>query len=129
MSHANINDRASIEAIYPRAVFLRESNANVRARATMLRGLSIRSAPDGAGYVEIARAAQHVGEQKPDGGALFLCPFAQATPHAADYPARPTAEPGNPYDAFIDRVLTAARTAPLPEPTGRGDRRLQGLRQ
>lgn len=133
MSNANINERASIEAIYPRAVFLRESNANARAKASMLRGLSIRSAPDADGNIAIARAARHVGEQTPDEGALFLCPFAQATPHAAEYPAAATAgaaaDPRDPYDEFIDRVIAAARTAPLPEPTGRGDPRLKGLRQ
>lgn len=133
MSHANLHDRTSIERIYPRAVFLRESNANSRAKASVLRGLRILSAPDESGNFELVRAARHAGEAASGEGAVFLCPFAQATQHAADYPKaaapRAAAEPDDPYEDFVTRILEAARTARLPEPTGRGDPRLKGLRQ
>lgn len=133
MSQANIRDRNSVERIYPHAVFLREANANSRAKASVLRGLSILSTPDAAGDFSLVRAAQHAGEREPGEGAVFLCPFAQATPQSAEYPAATAggaaAEDPDPYAAFISRVIDTARTARLPEPTGRGDPRLRGLRQ
>ncbi|HWI28052.1 MAG TPA: hypothetical protein VN668_13850 [Stellaceae bacterium] len=133
MSQANIGDRNSIERIYPRAVFLREANANSRAKASVLRGLSILSSPDTAGDFSLVRAAQHAGEREAGEGAVFLCPFAQATSRGAEYPTATAggaaAEDADPYAAFITRVLETARTAQLPEPTGLHDPRLKGLRQ
>jgi hypothetical protein len=127
MSHANINDPASIERIYPRAVFMREANANIRAKTSVLHGLRILSPPDAAGDFELVRAARHAGESDQGAGAVFLCPFARAASDSA-VPAAATRE-ADPYDDFIARVLDTARTAHLPEPTGRGDPRLKGLRQ
>jgi hypothetical protein len=133
MSQANIRDRSSIERIYPRAVFLREANANSRAKASVLRGLSILSAPDAGGDFGLVRAAQHAGERESGEGAVFLCPFAQETAPSADYPAAASsgaeAAPEDPYASFISRVIETARTANPAEPTGRGDPRLKGLRQ
>lgn len=136
MSNADINDRGSIERIYPRAVFMREANANARAKASVLRGLRILSAPDTAGKFELVRAAHHASESDTAGGGVFLCPFAQAAmPAAAQYPAAAGPPPPAPpeaadaYLAFLDRVIDAARSAPIPDPTGSGDPRLRGLRQ
>jgi plasmid stability protein len=133
MPRANIHDRSTIEAIYPPAVFAREANANARAKASVLRGLSIRSAPDETGAFELVRAARHAGETEIEGGAIFLCPFAQGTGENAQYPARAPAAPDDParcsYDRFIDEVLAAAPRAPLMPTPGRGDVRLKGLRQ
>jgi hypothetical protein len=117
MSNANINDRASIERIYPRAVFLRESNANMRAKASMLRGLRILVGPDGAGRFELVRALHRAGE--PESGAdVFLCPVATAPSEAA----------ADPYDAFLDRVIATARAAQRSYDAGRGEARRKGLR-
>ncbi|HZB94145.1 MAG TPA: hypothetical protein VE397_22030, partial [Stellaceae bacterium] len=130
MCNADINDPSSIERIYPRAVFLREAHANARAKASVLRGLRILAAPDAAGKFELVRAARHAGEADSPGGAVFLCPFAQAAiSSAAQYPAAagppPAAPPeaADPYLAFLDRVIATARSAPVPEPTGSGDPR------
>jgi hypothetical protein len=133
MSQANIHDRASIESIYPRAVFAREANANARAKASVLRGLSIGSAPEGTGAFELVRAARHTGEKEVEGGAIFLCPFAQGTGENAANPAAASAASGGSargaYDLFIDEVIATASRATAPPTAGRGDARLRGLRQ
>jgi hypothetical protein len=133
MHRADINDRESIERIYPRAVFAREANANMRAKASVLSGVQIASAPDGQGHFELTRASRHAGEDRSSAGAIFLCPFAQRSGHGADDPAAaapPSGErPRDAYDAFIDEVIAKARGARFPEPTGRHDPRLRGLRQ
>jgi hypothetical protein len=125
MQRANINDRGSIERIYPRAVFLREANANMRAKASVLTGVQIASSPDAKGDFELTRASRHAGEQASPGGAIFLCPFGQSV--TVEAPSSAVA--GDPYDAFIDQVIATAREAKFPEPTGRDDVRLRGLRQ
>jgi hypothetical protein len=134
MDRANIDDRASIARLYPFAAFLGEANANMRARASIWRGVEIIAGPDDEGWFPMTRASRHAGERELPGGAVFLCPFAQATGHAPDYPA-PTAGEGaadwrtTAYDAFIDKIIAAARPMP-PEPApGAGDIRLKGLRQ
>lgn len=133
MQPANVNDRASVERIYPRAVFERDANANMRAKASVLCGVHITSTPDASGAFELARAARHAGEQDSGDAAIFLCPFAQETGHGRDYPATATPPAGDgeraPYDAFIDKIIATARHAQLPPATGRGDVRLKGLRQ
>ena len=134
MDRANINDRASIARLYPFAAFLGEANANVRARASIWRGVEIIAGADAEGWFAMTRASRHAGEREVAGGARFLCPFAQATGHAPDYPA-PAAGGGGgdgrtaDYDTFIDKIIAAARAMP-PEPApGAGDIRLRGLRQ
>src|SRR5579864_7237156 len=113
MQRANINDRGSIERIYPRAVFAREANANMRAKASVLSGVQIGSAPDASGHFELTRASRHAGEEPLQGGAIFLCPFAQRTARGADYPATAAppsgAQPRDAYDAFIDEIMATAR--------------------
>ena len=134
MDRTNINDRASIARLYPFAAFLAEANANVRARASMWRGVEIIAGPDAEGWFPMTRASRHAGEREVAGGARFLCPFAEATGHAPDCFA-PAAGAGGAdgrttaYDAFIDKIIAAARAMP-PEPApGAGDIRLKGLRQ
>jgi hypothetical protein len=134
MDRANISDRASIARLYPFAAFLGEANANVRARASIWRGVEIIAGPDAEGWFAMTRASRHAGERDVAGGARFLCPFAQATGHAPDDPA-PAAGGGGgdgrtgAYDAFIDKIIDVARAMP-PEPApGAGDIRLRGLRQ
>jgi hypothetical protein len=87
MDRANISDRASIARLYPFAAFLGEANANVRARASIWRGVEIIAGPDAEGWFAMTRASRHAGEREVAGGARFLCPFAKATSHAPDYPA------------------------------------------
>ncbi|HUJ96680.1 MAG TPA: hypothetical protein VLV85_00480 [Stellaceae bacterium] len=109
MSNANINDRSSIERIYPRAVFLRESTANARAKASVLRGLHILAGADAVGRFGLVRAAHRASEPETSSG-VFLCPSA-SSPEAA--------ETADPYDAFLDRVIATARAT---QPSGAAER-------
>ncbi len=133
MRQANIHDRGSIERIYSRAVYARDANANMRAKASVLFGVRIASGPDGNGAFVLTRASRHAGEADNAGGAVFLAPFAQDTAHSADYPVSanaPDEGPGrSPYDEFLDRILATARTLPSEPTPGRGEAGLQGPRQ
>ena len=134
MDRVNINDRASIARLYPFAAFLGEAKANVRARASMWRGVEIIAGPDAAGWFAMTRASRHTGERQVAGGARFLCPFAQGIGRAPDCPA-PAAGGSDgdgraaAYDAFIDKIIAAARAMPPGPAPGAGDIRLKGLRQ
>jgi hypothetical protein len=136
MKAANINDRASIEQIYPRAVFEREAQANTRAKASVIYGVRIHSMPDESGAFQLIRASHHVGEDERQSGSVFLCPFAQEVAYVEqgndDGAVEPRRDAGivrGDYDAFVDKIIDTARTARLDEAPGRGDMRLQGLRQ
>ncbi len=133
MQRANINDRSTIERIYPRAVFQQEANANSRAKASVLSGVRIASAPDADGGFDLTRASRHAGEAESGDGAVFLSPRAQQTGHGADYPATAappqTAGDRDPYAAFIDQIIAAARRAPAAPVSSHSDAKLRGLRQ
>ena len=122
---ANINDRQSIERLYPPDAFARDAAENDRQRVEILKGVRVASAPDDDGNFVLEPAAHHAGEV-PD--AVFLAPFPLRTPerHAAADP-----DPHHGYDAFIDEIIEAAqrhgyRAAESPGP---GDPRLRGARQ
>jgi hypothetical protein len=124
MQRPNVNDRSTVERIYPRAVFQQEANANARGDASVLRGVRIVSAADDAGVFDLVRASRHAGESDPSDGAIFLSPAAQEAMPGAPAPAWDDA-----YRRFIDRIIaTAARAEFAPSP-GPGDARLRGLRQ
>jgi hypothetical protein len=125
MPQANINDRRSIERVYPHDAFARDAARNDRHRIELLRGVRIASAPDDNGDFAIEPAAQHAGEAP---AAVFLAPFHRRTAeeHAAVDP-----DPRNGYDAFIDEIIDAAqrhgyRASQSPGPA---DPRLSGARQ
>ena len=120
MSNANINDRGTIERIYPRAVFLRECNVNARVKASVLHGLRILAGADAAGRFELVRAARRAGEPETGSSGVFLCPLAVASPQAGG--------PADPYDAFLDRVIATARAAQHPDTGERNNPRRQGSR-
>lgn len=124
MQRPNINDRGTVERIYPRAVFQQEANANARGNASVLSGVRIVSAADESGAFDLVRASRHAGESDPSDGAIFLPP---AVPGAA--PGSPAPAWDDAYRRFIDKIIaTAARAAFAPSP-GPGDARLRGLRQ
>lgn len=124
-SPANINDRPSIERIYPPDAFARDAAENDRHRVEILRGVRIASAPDEAGNFALEPGAQYTGEVP---GTLFLAPFHPRTPEwcASDDP-----DPRHGYDAFIDEIIDAARRNGYraDESPGPGDARLRGARQ
>src|SRR5918998_2344853 len=75
MPEANINDRSSVERLYPRDDFDRDAGENADAKATVRRGLRIVSPVDRDGRFSAERGSRHVGESDPEGDAVFLAPF------------------------------------------------------
>ena len=139
MSSANVNDRASIERLYPREAFEADAAKNALSKADVLYGVRIASAVSGDGAFELQRTAQQVGESDPLGDTLFLAPFpTEAEGALRQTPAYGAAEE-NPdglsktadklpdYDAFVDRIVEAARRGAFKDPIGRHEPRLKGF--
>lgn len=126
MARANINDRGSIERVYPADAFAVDAADNDKQPGNqLLHGVRIVSAPDAQGAFELERASRQVGEA---GGALFLAPFRRSMGH--DFASR-APDPAAGYDAFIEEIIAAAPCFGFREEAspGQGDARLQGLRQ
>jgi hypothetical protein len=121
----NINDRASIERVYPPDAFARDAAENDRHRVELLKGVRIASAPDEAGNFALEPATRYTGEVP---GTPFLAPFHRRTveEYAADDP-----DPRHGYNAFIDDIIEAARRHGYrpEESPGPDDQRLRGPRQ
>ena len=136
MHKANVNDRASVEAVYPQAAFDEDAGRNALADAAVVHGLRIDSAPDPQGWFALARARHHVGELTGFKEAIFLRP---EEPHlsapllgsdpdgTAQSPTAMADKRRQAYAAFIDRVLDTARTADFAAPIGRDEPRLKGF--
>ncbi len=124
MGEANVNDRASVERLYPREDFERDAGENSEAKATVYRGLRIVSAVDVEGKFTAERASRHVGESDPEADTIFVAPFltyAYASLRQSDVYGGPeersdspvpSARKGEDYAAFIDRLIQAAKSAP-----------------
>jgi hypothetical protein len=127
MPMANISDRKSIEAIYPRDVFEAERGMNAAGDATIFHGLRIESNVDEHGDFHLSRASRHSAEATAGRNTIFVVPqlgkgyrgFSEqpgrhgaVTENFDILPSRPAEE----YDAFIDEVIERARNANLPEP-------------
>ena len=139
MPEANINDRSSVEGLYPREDFDRDAGENADAKATVHRGLRIVSPVDRDGRFSAERGSRHVGESDPEGDTVFVAPYL-ATGLA---PLRGTDAYGGPtdtdvapggggrkdqdYQAFIDRIIEAARAAEFKPAVGRHEDRLRGF--
>ena len=74
MATVNINDRASVEAIYTVNTFEHDAARNARGEAAVLHGLKILSEADADGNMDLLPAAQHVAERDPEGDSIFLVP-------------------------------------------------------
>ena len=124
-SRTNINDRRSIERIYPADAFARDAAENDRPRIEILKGVRVASAPDADGNFALEPAAHYAGEAP---SAVFLAPFHRRTAreYAGDDP-----DPRHGYDAFIDEIIDAARRHGYRavESPGPDDPRLRGARQ
>lgn len=136
MASANVNDRASIEAIYPRAAFEADAAQNARDKAAVLHGVAIASEVAESGAFALQRARRHVGENDPLGDTLFLAPFLPDEGPRAPRPYRSAGEEpdaaseaarGDAYAHFIDGIVETARRAAFKEPIGRGEERLRGF--
>lgn len=121
MPQANVNDRGTIEAIYPPDDFKRDAGQNSVGNASVLSGLAIRSQPDEAGHFDLLRAKRQSGERDPEGDTVFLPPFLKG-----DAPAVAPAGTPDDYAAFIDRVVEVARRVTFKTPNGQ-DERLAGF--
>jgi hypothetical protein len=139
MPIADINDPSSLEQAYPLESFEHDAAQNARADAAELHGVRITSAVDPRGRVEIAPAKRSVAASSPDEDALFLAPHRsnEATavsearpgyggPQAVEAPRPASAR--RDYEAFLARLVEAARSARLPSPIGLHEDRLKGFR-
>jgi hypothetical protein len=138
MSRANIFDRASIEAVYPRDLFESDAATNSAARSTTSRGVRIESAPDEGGEFRLVRAAHRATKRAAHRDAIFLCPYmgrayslfslaggvkGQIIENADPFEPHPEE-----YDAFIERIIETAKRFEKPAPIGRGAAVLRGFR-
>jgi hypothetical protein len=140
MGSANANDRATIEAIYPREAFEADAAQNSRPDAAVLHGVLIASKIAESGAFALQRAKRHVGEEDPLGDTLFLAPFPRdgraslqqtsAYGVSGQKPAGPPAagRRAGEYADFIDRVLAAAAAAEFKDAIGQHEERLRGFR-
>jgi hypothetical protein len=137
MAFANLNDRATVEAIYPREAFESDAAQNSRGKAAVLHGLLIASEVAESGAFELKRAKRHAGENDPLGDTRFVAPFLreadgameQISAYGAERPRGVKTAEGRrgDYDSFIDRVLAAAARAEFKDPIGRHEERLRGF--
>src|SRR5689334_5585863 len=139
MAEANVNNRASVERLYPRSDFEREAAENSEAKATVHRGLRIVSAVDAKGTFSAERASRHVGENDPEADTVFVAPFLregyaalqQTTVYGGaaeqgDAVARTEAQRDE-YGVFIDRIIASAKSVHFKPAVGRGEDRLKGF--
>lgn len=122
MGRANINDRASIERLYPAETYATDAAANQKQPANpYLQGVSLSTGPDADGNFEIDPGSQQVGEVA---GSVFLAPYRPVEGDGAH-----DIERG--YAGFIDEIIAAVpRAAEKTDASdGPGDPRLRGPRQ
>ena len=139
MPEANVNDRASIEHLYPRGDFERDAAENSDAKATVHRGIRIVSPVAADGRFSLERASRHVGEADPEGDAVFLAPFlpdtyaprrpgdAHGGPVLIGDPADTAARKEADYRDFISAIADAAKAAEFKPAIGLGESRLRGF--
>lgn len=139
MATANVNDRTTIERLYPREAFARDAGRNADPKATAQHGLRIESEPDGTGAFALSPASRALVEEDMGLHSLFLAPTrsydAALEPGGAAYggtaerrdgPAAERSAAQRAYESFIDRVLEAARSVRFQELDPQ-DERLKGF--
>lgn len=136
MAEANINDRSSFERAYDRHSFEQDAAMNARSDTTVVHGVTILSAPDAEGRVDLSRTSQHVGEGNPEGDPVFIAAFRlrdTAAENADTYagsvepPTEEQDEDPDEYRTFIDQLVDAARNAQFKPDIGRNEERLKGF--
>jgi len=147
---ANINNRPSIERIYPICALAVDAAQNAKQPANeFVWGVRVLSAPDDGGEFEIAPGSRHAGEVH---GETFFAAYRTlcglhtlATLYrgkGSDSKTLPTSRIGQPYalvnpdpkdeyETFIRTIIAAAPRVGFRrnESPGPGDARLRGLRQ
>lgn len=132
---ANINDRTSIQNIYPMAAWEQDGSRNAQGNASIVHGVKILSAPDKGGAFELVRASQHVAESDPESDEVFLTPFESGAAEAEEgstysggvQPHEHKHMDGD-YERFVDEIIAAARSAHFKPAIGVGDERIKGFR-
>jgi hypothetical protein len=129
--NANVNDRPSIEALYPAEVFEADAGANSMGHAHFLRGIRVEAGSDESGAVRIARATQSLSDADHPACSAFLCPYMgrayglfmlQGGGRGAVDERRDIFEPHlDEYSAFIDKIIETGRHSAL-APGGSRDR-------
>ncbi|KAA0576416.1 hypothetical protein [Azospirillum sp. Sh1] len=137
MAEANLNDRSSFERAYDRHSFEQDAAKNARSDTTVVHGVTILSAPDAEGRVELSRASQHAGEGNPESDTVFVAAFRHhdtAADTASTYASsvEPAAEAhgeatNDDYRSFIDQLLNTAKSVQFKPKIGRGEERLKGF--
>jgi hypothetical protein len=134
---ANVNDRESIARVYPREAYEEDAGRNALAKTPVLHGVRILSQPDEAGSFRLARAHHQVAERDPEGDTVFLAPYlgdeldalqrnpTYGGPEEKD--GLSVVDPRGDYEAFLDRIVEAARSARFKGPIGKGEERLRGF--
>jgi hypothetical protein len=116
-----------LERIYPAEAFAADAAQNDLASSTVLRGVRVLSAPDGAGEFDLEPGSRQIGEAA---GAPFLAPHRQAGDRGqAGDRAVSTSRAG--YEEFLQDIIEAARRFGFEaqDAPGRGDPRIRGQRQ
>lgn len=116
-SVANINDRSTIERVYPFARYRQDANRNTIPNAQILHGVTVASPPDESGAFHLHEAERQSGELEAIAGgyAFFLPPMGGAGDLEADKAD---------YAGFIDRIVETARQVRKVQPA---DERLHGF--
>ena len=135
MAKANLNDRGSIEKIYPESAWEKDAAGNARGGAAIVHGVKILSQPEADGSFELTAMSQHVGERDPESDVIFIPAFEADAAAAADgatyagsvAPVTDHDHPGE-YARFIDAVIEAAKKADFKPAIGKGDERIKGFR-
>ena len=115
MPEANIHDRLTIERIYPRDAFDRDTRRNAKPRPRFCTASESTSSPDANGVFSLARTSRHVAEQNPEGDVVFVFPHRyqgdDALMQGPDYggpeekgaAARASQDANAAYDTFISQ--------------------------
>jgi hypothetical protein len=132
---ANINDRTSIQKIYPMGAWEQDGSRNTQGNASIVYGVKILSAPDTGGAFELVRASQHVAENDPESDEVFLTPIEPGAAEAVEGSTysggvQPSGHQhqGGDYESFVDEIIAAARKAHFKPAIGVGDDRIKGFR-
>jgi hypothetical protein len=73
--NANLNERTSIERIYPLAAFDQDAGENSSGSSPRRCGVKVESVPDAGGGFRMVRAAQALTGLVDTPGTAFLCPY------------------------------------------------------
>jgi hypothetical protein len=112
---ANINDRSSVERVYPFERFRQDANRNSLPNTLVLHGLTIVSPPGPDGGFHLHPAERQSGERDTSRDVVFLPATGCSGDLAADQAD---------YAAFITRAIEAA---PSVKPVRPADERLAGF--